>query len=90
MAGCVAEAVYCLLLKVSYLRTLVSGSVKTAGGMAAVYAVTPDPSPWFLACLFLWLFFWEIETCRRKPFRFDLEYNVPRPLSSALSRCPLD
>jgi 4-hydroxybenzoate polyprenyltransferase len=60
MAGCVAEAVYCLMLKVSYLRTLVSGAVKTAGGMAAVYAVTPDPSPWFLACLFLWLFFWEI------------------------------
>lgn len=60
LAGCVAEAVYCLLLKVSYLRTLVSGAVKTAGGMAAVYAVEPNPSPWFLIVLFLWLFAWEI------------------------------
>jgi len=60
VAGCLAEAVYCLMLKVSYLRTLVSGAVKTAGGMAAVYAVVPDPSAWFLASLFLWLFFWEI------------------------------
>jgi len=39
IGGCVAEAVYCLMLRVSYLRTLVSGVVKTAGGMAAVYAV---------------------------------------------------
>ncbi len=60
LAGCAAETVYCLLLKVSYLRTLVSGWVKTAGGLAAVYAVVPDPSPTFLGTLFLWLFFWEI------------------------------
>jgi len=60
IAGCVAEAIYCLLLQVSYLRTVVSGAVKTAGGMAAVYAVTPDPSVLFLIFLFLWLFSWEI------------------------------
>lgn len=58
--GCVAEAIYCLMLKVSYLRVLVSGVVKTAGGMAAVFAVSPDPPPVFLVCLFLWLFCWEI------------------------------
>lgn len=58
--ACLAEAVYCLLLQVSYLRVLVSGAVKTAGAMAAVFAVTPDPSPFFMICLFLWLFFWEI------------------------------
>jgi len=58
--GCVAEAVYCLMLKVSYLRTAVSGAVKTAGGMAAVFAVTPDPSGPFLLFMFLWLFLWEI------------------------------
>lgn len=60
LAGCTAEAMYCLMLRVSYLRTLVSGAVKTAGGLAAVFAVTPDPSPAFLLLLFLWLFFWEI------------------------------
>jgi len=60
IAGCAAEAVYCLMLQVSYLRTVVSGAVKTAGGMAAVYAVTPDPSFLYLLFLFLWLFFWEI------------------------------
>ncbi|NTW37782.1 MAG: UbiA family prenyltransferase [Syntrophobacteraceae bacterium] len=60
IGGCVAEAVYCLMLRVSYLRTLVSGVVKTAGGMAAVYAVAPDPSPFFLVVFFLWLFFWEV------------------------------
>lgn len=60
IGGCVAEAVYCLMLKVSYLRILVSGVVKTAGGMAAIYAVAPDPSPFFVLLFFLWLFVWEI------------------------------
>jgi 4-hydroxybenzoate polyprenyltransferase len=60
MAGCGLEVVYCLLLRVSYLRTFVSGAVKTSGGLAAVFAVDPNPSPLFLIVLFLWLFFWEI------------------------------
>jgi 4-hydroxybenzoate polyprenyltransferase len=60
IAGCVAEGFYCMMLKVSYLRTIVSGGVKTAGGLAAVYAVVPDPSPAFVTMLFLWLFSWEI------------------------------
>jgi 4-hydroxybenzoate polyprenyltransferase len=54
------EALYCLLFKVSHLRTLVSGAVKTSGGIAAVLAVDPSPSPLFLLVLFLWIFFWEI------------------------------
>jgi 4-hydroxybenzoate polyprenyltransferase len=60
IGGCVAEAVYCLMLRVSYLRVLVSGVVKTAGGMAAVYAVSPNPSPFFVLLFFFWLFVWEI------------------------------
>jgi 4-hydroxybenzoate polyprenyltransferase len=60
IAACIAEAVYCLMLRVSYLRVLVSGGVKTAGAMAAVFAVASNPSPYFMICLFLWLFFWEI------------------------------
>ena len=58
--GCVLETVYCLLLKVSHLRTLVSGGVKTAGAIAGVFAVDPYPSPLFLLMLLLWLFLWEI------------------------------
>jgi 4-hydroxybenzoate polyprenyltransferase len=60
LAGCFLEAVYCLMLRVSHLRTLVSGLVKTLGGVAAVFAVDPHPSPWFLLLLILWLFCWEI------------------------------
>ncbi len=48
LAGCLLEAVYCLLLRVSHLRTLVSGLVKTLGGVAAVFAVAPHPARWFL------------------------------------------
>ncbi len=58
--GCSLETVYCLLLKVTHLRTLVSGGVKTAGAIAGVFAVDPNPSPIFLSILFLWLFLWEI------------------------------
>jgi 4-hydroxybenzoate polyprenyltransferase len=60
LAGCALEAVYCWLLRVSHLRILVSGLVKSLGGVAAVFAVGPHPAPWFLALLFLWVFCWEI------------------------------
>jgi len=60
VVGCFLETVYCLLLKVTHLRTLVSGGVKTAGAIAGVFAVDPSPSPLFLLMLFLWLFLWEI------------------------------
>jgi len=60
VAGCILETIYCLLLRVSQLRTLVSGAVKTLGGLAAVYAVDPAPDRSFVLLLFGWLFFWEI------------------------------
>jgi 4-hydroxybenzoate polyprenyltransferase len=60
LTGCLAETVYCLMLRVSYLRILASGVVKTAGGIAAVFAVEPHPSPGFLLVLFLWLLSWEV------------------------------
>jgi 4-hydroxybenzoate polyprenyltransferase len=60
LAGGLLEAIYCLLLRVTYLRTLVSGVVKTLGAIAAVFAVDPVPSLGFLAVMFLWIFFWEI------------------------------
>jgi len=60
LAGCLLEAIYCLLLRVSHLRTLVSGLVKTLGGVAAIFAVDPHPALGFVLLLFLWLFCWEI------------------------------
>jgi 4-hydroxybenzoate polyprenyltransferase len=60
MAGCVLEVVYCLMWRTSHLRTIVSGAVKTSGGIAAVFAVDPSPSLPFLMILFLWLFLWEV------------------------------
>jgi 4-hydroxybenzoate polyprenyltransferase len=58
--GCAMEAVYCLLWRVSPMRTAANGVVKTMGAIAAVFAVDPSPSPLFLTALFGCLFFWEI------------------------------
>jgi 4-hydroxybenzoate polyprenyltransferase len=60
LSACVLEAIYCLLLRVSYLRTFLSGAVKTSGAIAAVLAVDSSPSAPFLLVLFFWGFFWEI------------------------------
>jgi 4-hydroxybenzoate polyprenyltransferase len=60
LGGCILETVYCLLWRISPLRTFVSGAVKTSGAIAAVFAVDSSPSPMYLSLLFLMLFFWEI------------------------------
>jgi 4-hydroxybenzoate polyprenyltransferase len=60
IAAAVIEVVYCLLFKVTCLRTLLSGFVKASGPIAAIYAVDPQPTPALLLIVFAWLFFWEI------------------------------
>ena len=60
LGGCILEAVYCLLWRISPFRTIVSGAVKTSGAIAAVFAVDANPALVYLICLFLMLFFWEI------------------------------
>jgi len=60
VGGCLLEAIYCKLWRVTPLRTLLNGMVKTIGSLAAVYAVDPSPAPGFVAALFFWLFFWEV------------------------------
>jgi 4-hydroxybenzoate polyprenyltransferase len=60
IAATVLEVIYCLLLKVTYWRTLVSGLVKASGPIAAVFVVDANPSPNFLLLLFSWILFWEI------------------------------
>lgn len=56
----VLEVIYCLLLKVTYLRTLVSGLVKASGPIAAIYVVDSSPSLTSLLIVLVWVFFWEI------------------------------
>ena len=54
------EVVYCLLLQVTHLRTILGGLVKTCGPIAAVLVIDPRPAPYFLLLLFGWVFCWEI------------------------------
>ncbi len=54
------EVLYCMLFKVTYLRVLVSGLVKSSGPVAAVFAVDRNPSPYLLLLIFFWMFFWEV------------------------------
>lgn len=60
VCGCVLETIYCLMWNISPSRTLLSGVVKAAGPIAAVFAVDPNPSVSFLVVLFFLIFFWEI------------------------------
>ena len=60
ICGSILETIYCLMWNISPSRTLISGVVKTAGPIAAVFAVDPNPSMSYLVVLFLLMFFWEI------------------------------
>jgi len=60
IAAIALEVIYCLLFKVTYLRTLVSGLVKSSGPFAAVFVVNPNPPVQFLLLQLVWLIFWEI------------------------------
>ncbi len=60
ISGCLLEVLYCRMFQISPLRTLVSGIVKTLGGLAAIFAVDAAPDIYQLLLLFSWLFLWEI------------------------------
>jgi len=60
LAGALLETIYCLLLRVTPLRALINGIVKSLGAVAAVYAVNPQPSVIFMVILVGWIVFWEI------------------------------
>ena len=60
VGGCILETIYCVMWNVSPSRTLISGVVKAAGPIAAVFAVDPNPAVSYLIILFLLIFFWEI------------------------------
>ncbi|MCK9537894.1 UbiA family prenyltransferase [Dokdonella sp.] len=59
-AAAVLEVAYVKLLKVTWWRTMVSALVKSAGPLAAVYAVVPNPAWQGLLLMLAWLMPWEI------------------------------
>jgi 4-hydroxybenzoate polyprenyltransferase len=75
LSGCALEVVYCLLLKVSHLRALLNGVVKTLGSVAAVLAVDGSAPWWFLGLVFAALFCWEIGGQNIPADWFDLELD---------------
>ncbi len=60
IAAAILEVIYCLLLKVTYLRTFASGLVKSSGPISAIYVVDPNPSFQLVLLVLAWVFFWEI------------------------------
>jgi 4-hydroxybenzoate polyprenyltransferase len=60
LGGCMLEGIYCLLWRVTPMRAIVNGMVKTLGAIAAAFAVNTSPPLVFLMFLFLWIFSWEI------------------------------
>jgi 4-hydroxybenzoate polyprenyltransferase len=60
LVACLLETFYCVLGGITPLRTLIAGVVKSAGPVAAVFAVDPQPTPGRLALFFAWFYLWEI------------------------------
>jgi 4-hydroxybenzoate polyprenyltransferase len=60
IAAAFLEILYCLLFKVTYWRTIISGLVKSCGPIAAVFVVNHHPAVEFLFLQLAWLMFWEI------------------------------
>ena len=58
--GGILEAVYCKLYRVTQWKILIAAVVKTMGGMAAIFAVDPRPSPGFVIAFFAWIALWEV------------------------------
>lgn len=60
VSAAIFEVIYCLLLKVTYLRTFVSGLVKSSGPIAAIYVVDSTPALSSVLLVLAWVFVWEI------------------------------
>ena len=71
--GAGLEAVYCGLLKITHLRALVNGAVKTLGGVGGILAVDPKAPWWFLGLYFVTVFAWEIGGQNIPADWFDLD-----------------
>jgi len=60
IAAAILEAIYVFLFKVTYLRTFVSGLVKSSGPVAAIFVVDHNPDIAKVLLVLAWIFVWEI------------------------------
>ena len=67
------EVAYCGLLRVTPLKTVLSGCNVAVGGLAGLYAVALAPSPGLVLLYFLWALSWEMG-CRNMPNDW-VDYN---------------
>lgn len=58
--GAVLEVSYCRLYSFSQWKILIAATVKNLGGLAAIYAVNPNPEPAFVIIVLIWIALWEV------------------------------
>jgi len=58
--GAILEVIYCKFYGYSQWKILIAATVKNLGGLAAIYAVNPDPPLEFIIIVFIWIAFWEV------------------------------
>ena len=56
----ILEVIYCKCYGYSQWKILIAATVKNLGGLAAIYAVNPDPPLEFILIVFIWIAFWEV------------------------------
>ena len=60
IVGALLEVLYCKLYSFSQWKILIAATVKNLGGLAAIYAVNPDPPLEFIIMVFIWIALWEV------------------------------
>jgi 4-hydroxybenzoate polyprenyltransferase len=60
LIGALLEVIYCKLYSSTQWKIVIAATVKNLGGLAAIYAVDPNPQPRFMAMVFIWIALWEI------------------------------
>jgi len=58
--GAVLEVIYCKLYQYNQWKILIAATVKNLGGLAAIFAVNPEPPVQFVIAVFIWIGFWEV------------------------------
>jgi 4-hydroxybenzoate polyprenyltransferase len=58
--GAVLEVIYCRLYQYSHWKILLAATVKNLGGLAAIFAVNPEPPVQFVIAVFIWIALWEV------------------------------
>ena len=60
VVGAILEMIYCRFYGYSQWKILIAATVKNLGGLAAIYAVNPDPPLQFIVIIFIWIGLWEV------------------------------